>query len=97
MMGKYKDPSDKDQFICPHCNKKFKFRSPYIYAPRYVKDIPIQLIDSWNIPYSTGFYLLAKDDVVFQEVAEFADKKAIPNYWPLRYMGKLYAKDTWDD
>jgi hypothetical protein len=90
-------PSDKDQFICEHCGKKNTFRSPYIYAPRQLKDAGIQIIDTWNIPYSTGFYLLSKDEVPKEEVEKFATEKAHFPFWPLRYLGKLWAKETWDD
>jgi hypothetical protein len=92
------EPSDKDKFICPHCSKSFQWRSPYIYSPRRIplnKDI--QIIDTWNIPYSTGFYILTKDNIPKEEVEKFADDKAHFPFWKLEYMGKLWAKETYDD
>ena len=97
-MGKYRDPSDKDKYICPHCGKGFRHRSPYMYAPRFlVEDAPIQVIDTWNIPYSTGFYILSQAEVPEEAVEAFANEKADFPHWPLQRHGVLWSKDTWDD
>ena len=92
------NPSDKDKFICPHCGKSFQYRSPYIYSPRRISDsADIQIIDSWNAPYTTGFYILTKDNISKEAVEKFADEKAHFPFWPLKYMGKLWARETYDD
>ena len=92
------EPSNKDKFICPHCSKSFQWRSPYIYSPRRISETAdIQIIDTWNQPYTTGFYILTKDDIPKEVVEKFANEKAHFDQWALRYMGKLWAKETWDD
>jgi hypothetical protein len=91
-------PSDKDKFICPHCGKSFQWRSPYIYTPRHIdKTARVTVVDHWNIPYSTGLMILSKDDVPKGEVEKYASEKAHFPFWPLEYLGKLWAKETWDD
>ena len=92
-----KNPDDKDVMICPKCDHRFRHRSPYMYARRRVDDVPMQIIDTWNVPYSTGLYVLARDEVPVGAVEEFAKEKAHFPFWPLVYLGKLYAKETWDD
>lgn len=69
-------------------------------APRFIKidpEHPIVIVDRWNIPYSTGFYVLSQDETPNEAVEEFASNNAHFPFWPLQYMGKLWAKDTWDD
>lgn len=91
-------PTDKDIYICPHCGEKVKHRSPYMYAPRRrLKKVRMQIIDSWNIPYSTGIYILADDDVTFEEIEEFARPKVHFPFWKPRRLGVLWEKCTWDD
>ena len=91
-------PTDKDTYICPHCGEKVKHRSPYMYSPRrLIKKARIQIIDSWNIPYSTGIYLLAEDDVTKEEVKEFAKDKVHFPFWDEHREGILWSKCTWDD
>jgi len=90
--------SERDNFTCVHCGKTNCVKGPYMYPPRLVKqDKPIQVIDTWNIPYSTGLYILSKDEIPKEEVEQFATANAHFPFWPLRYMGKLWAKETWDD
>ncbi len=91
-------PADRDEYICQHCGKKNRHRSPYMYATRHIDSKKrIQIIDSWNIPYSTGIYLLAHDDVTKEEIEEFArDKVHFPFWTPVRE-GVLWSKNTWDD
>lgn len=69
-------------------------------SPRYLKldaKHPIAIVETWNVPYSTGFYLLSQDDVPKEAVEKFAIEHAHFPYWPLIYQGKLWSKDTWDD
>ena len=92
-----KQPTDKDTYTCPHCGGSVKHRAPYIYQPRKISGDDIQVIDTWNVPYSTGLYILAKDDVPEERVAEFANEKAHFDAWPLQRLGVLWSKETWDD
>ena len=91
-------PDYKDTYICPHCGGKVKHRSPYMYAPRNLKkNARIQIIDSWNIPYSTGVYLLADDDVTAEEIEEYIRPKVAFPFWKVHREGILWSKCTWDD
>jgi len=97
-MSKYQNPKDEDYYICPNCGEKIKHRSPCMYAPRHVDNKKrIQIIDSWSIPYSTGIYILAHDDVTKEEIEEFANSKVSFPFWPVHREGVLWAKDTYDD
>ena len=49
------------------------------------------MIDHWNIPYSTGFYIVSQDDVPEKDVEAFANEKAHFPFWPLRKLGVLWA------
>jgi len=91
-------PNNRDTYICPHCGEKVRHRSPYIYAPRHLKkNKRIQVVDSWNIPYSTGIYLLADDDVTQEEVEKYAREKVHFPFWTAHREGVLWSKCTWDD
>ncbi len=96
-MKQAKKPDDKDTYTCASCGAKNRHRSPYLYSTRQVRDVPIQVIDSWNIPYSTGLYILVQDDVPLPDIEAFANEKAHFPFWPLVYRGRLYSKETWDD
>ena len=98
MRGKVREPDDKDTYICPSCGARVKHRAPYVYAPRHIKqNARIQVIDSWNIPYSTGIYLLAADDVTKEEIEKFAKDKVRFPFWRAIREGVLWSKCTWDD
>ena len=97
-MAKYVSPTDKDEYICSNCGSKQKHRSPYMYAPRrIIADSQMQIIDTWNVPYSTGLYILTHDTVPKEQVEQFANEKAHFPFWSLQRLGVLWSKDTWDD
>jgi hypothetical protein len=98
MTIKYTKPSDKDEFMCPHCGGKVRHKAPYIYPTRSIdRKARIQVVDSWNVPYSTGIFVLAADDVTQAEVDEFAKDKVHFPFWTPHRMGVLWSKCTWDD
>ena len=92
-----KKPDDRDCYICPHCGEQVKHRSPYMYASRHIRDVRVQLIDRWNVPYSTGIYILTHDDVPKKEIEEYANKQTVFPLWPLVRRGILWSKSTWCD
>ena len=96
-MSRYVSPSNKDVFTCPECGGKVIYRSPYMYAPRRLTKARIQVVDSWNILYSTGIYLLTADDVPKEEIEAFANERVHFQGWPLYRLGVLWSKETWDD
>lgn len=98
MTKKMYTPHEKDTFVCPHCGGRVQHKAPYIYSIRHIKaGERIQIIDSWNVPYSTGIFILADDDVTEAEVDEFVKDKVNFPFWPARRLGILWAKNTWDD
>jgi hypothetical protein len=98
-------PTDDDKVICPHCSGSFKLKEASFYNARFFRitrggkpgNKPLQVVDTWNVPYSTGLFILSRDEVPKHVVEEFANEKAHFPFWPLQYLGKLWAKDTWDD
>jgi len=97
--------NDDDKVICPKCDHRFKLREASFYSARFFRitrngkpaSAEIQIVDSWNVPYSTGIFLLSRDEVPKEAVEAFANEKVHFPFWGLEYLGKLWAKDTWDD
>ncbi len=98
-------PNDYDKVICPHCSESFQLKNANFYNARYFRinrnakptRAPIQVVDTWNVPYSTGIFILSKDEIPEEEVKDFANKKTNFPFWGLQYLGKLWAKETWSD
>ena len=90
-------PKDDDKYTCPQCGAEVKHKSPYIYATRHIQQERIQVLDEWNVPYSTGIYLLAEDDATEAEVDEYARKRVAFPFWSCIRRGVLWSKSTWDD
>lgn len=98
MTKKTHKPDDKNIYICENCGHKNRHRAPYMYATRHIdRKKRIQIVDSWNIPYSTGMHILADDDVTAEEVEEFMKDKTHFPFWKVVREGVLWTKNTWDD
>jgi hypothetical protein len=92
------EPTNKDKYRCPNCGEEVSHRSPYMYAKcSILPNKRIQIIDHWNIPYSTGIYILAEDTVTKEEVEKFASSRVHFPFWPVVRHGILWSKETWDD
>lgn len=82
----------------PNRNGQPSTRVQYLLAElRRGLKADVCIVDTWNAPYTTGTFFVSRDEVAKEEVEKFADAHVHFPFWPLILVGKLWAKETWDD